>query len=181
MLQYARRNAPGVPLIQADARRFGIRMYFDAVLCTFDSLNHLLSEDDLLACFLSVRSCLRPRGVFFFDLNTDHGYRSRWNGRREFRLHNNRVLTQASYDARTQRARFHVRIEHAGERAEGSDEVVLWQRCHDYTAVQSALQRAGLSVTDTLGLEDGMLVSGSMEQAERLFYICERAPNARGG
>ena len=43
---------------------------FDLAIATFDVLNHLESRSDLPRAFRSVRSALRGRGHFLFDLNT---------------------------------------------------------------------------------------------------------------
>jgi SAM-dependent methyltransferase len=43
---------------------------FDLAIATFDVLNHLEHKSDLLRAFRSVRSVLRNRGHFLFDLNT---------------------------------------------------------------------------------------------------------------
>src|SRR5262245_12685782 len=51
---------------------------FDLVTCTYDSLNYLLSEDDLASCFVGVAAALRPGGVFFADMNTRHFLEHDW-------------------------------------------------------------------------------------------------------
>jgi SAM-dependent methyltransferase len=43
---------------------------FDLVTCTYDSLNYLLTEQDLARCFSSAARVLRPGGLFFADMNT---------------------------------------------------------------------------------------------------------------
>ncbi len=43
---------------------------FDFAIATFDVLNHLERRNDLPRAFRSVRSALRDRGHFLFDLNT---------------------------------------------------------------------------------------------------------------
>lgn len=45
---------------------------YAVVTCVFDSLNHLLTEDDLRACFAQVAQVLPPGGVFIGDMNTQH-------------------------------------------------------------------------------------------------------------
>lgn len=45
---------------------------FDLVTCMYDSLNYLLTEDDLAACFVGVAHVLRPGGLFVADMNTRH-------------------------------------------------------------------------------------------------------------
>ena len=98
MLDHALHNAPGVPVIQADARMFGLRPAFDAVVSTFDSLNHILTSSDLDAVFTSVRSCLRSGGIFLFDLNTHEGYLQHWGGSTLIPGDSYTVWTLSSYD-----------------------------------------------------------------------------------
>jgi SAM-dependent methyltransferase len=45
---------------------------FDLVTCTYDSLNYLLTEDDLARCFDGVAQALAWGGVFYADMNTGH-------------------------------------------------------------------------------------------------------------
>lgn len=174
MLQHARVNAPGVPLVQADARRFGMRASFDAVTCTFDSLNHLLTDEDLLSCFQSVCACVLPGGLFFFDMNTDVGYRLQWKGQHCLWLNERPIATEFSYDPTLRLARFRALVYHRGECEKGPEEILLWQRCHDPTAVQAALTHAGLLLMEVFGLQGDAVVTGCAEECERLFYLCVR-------
>jgi SAM-dependent methyltransferase len=65
---------------QADARRFAFRPEtFDAAISTFDVINHMLSEQDVAAVFANVRSCLKEKGVFIFDVLLEQAYRYAWN------------------------------------------------------------------------------------------------------
>jgi len=51
---------------------------FDLVTCTYDSLNYLLTEEDLARCFAGVAGALRPGGLFFADMNTRHFLERDW-------------------------------------------------------------------------------------------------------
>jgi SAM-dependent methyltransferase len=51
---------------------------FDLVTCTYDSLNYLLTEEDLARCFAGAASMLRPGGLFFADMNTRHFLEHDW-------------------------------------------------------------------------------------------------------
>ena len=59
-----------------DMKDFKLSAEFDLVTCNYDSLNHLLCEDDILSTFKCVYSHLGARGVFIFDVNTISGVRS---------------------------------------------------------------------------------------------------------
>jgi SAM-dependent methyltransferase len=51
---------------------------FDLVTCTYDSLNYLLTEEELARCFAGAAHALRPGGLFFADMNTHHFLEHDW-------------------------------------------------------------------------------------------------------
>ncbi len=67
MLDYAKENAPAVEFVQADARDFNLGRKFQAITCLFDSINHLLSKDDVLLVFKNIYEHLEENGIFVFD------------------------------------------------------------------------------------------------------------------
>jgi len=78
MLAAARQRAPQAEFLLADARDFTFAQPFDAVLSTADSLNHLLSRNELRKVFRNVHACLKPGGWFAFDLNRMEAFRDLW-------------------------------------------------------------------------------------------------------
>ncbi|MBC8163751.1 MAG: class I SAM-dependent methyltransferase, partial [Roseiflexaceae bacterium] len=74
-------DAPGTAaFFQADMRNFAGPQprAFDLATCTYDSLNYLLDERDLIACFSCVAAALRPGGLFVADMNTRHFLEHDW-------------------------------------------------------------------------------------------------------
>lgn len=57
-----------------DMREFELYGAVGAVISVCDSLNYLLTEEDLLTVFRLVRNYLYPGGVFIFDFNTVYKY-----------------------------------------------------------------------------------------------------------
>ncbi|MBE9505493.1 MAG: class I SAM-dependent methyltransferase [Chloroflexi bacterium] len=178
MLRHGRKNAPTVPLIEADARRFGMRPSFDVVLSTFDSLNHILTLNELQSAFRCVHDCLRPGGLFFFDLNTELGYLRHWNDSSEIVGDDHTMKVTALYDRTRRLGLFRATIEH---RAGGQvEEVELRQRCHASGDVISALEAGGFTDIETFGLEQEAIVPDCLDSAERAFYLCKRPAAAAG-
>lgn len=70
MLSYAKENAKKSKFYQMDARDFTLDVNFRAITCLFDSINHMLKEDDLLKVFKNVYNHLEDKGLFFFDVNS---------------------------------------------------------------------------------------------------------------
>ena len=63
-------------LFVADMRHLPSTGPFDLVTCLDEPLNYLLEDSDLLPAFASVRRNLAPGGLYVFDVNTIHAYRS---------------------------------------------------------------------------------------------------------
>lgn len=88
--------------IKADARDFTLNERFGLIVSTYDSINHLKDERDLIACFQSVHAVCD--GYFVFDLNTRKGLR-RWNG---IQVDDNPevslIMTRGIYDGQSARA-----------------------------------------------------------------------------
>ncbi len=63
MLALARRLNPEVEYLAGDMRDIRLGRAFDAVVC-FDSIDYMLSENDLAAAFATAYAHLRPGGVF---------------------------------------------------------------------------------------------------------------------
>jgi SAM-dependent methyltransferase len=51
---------------------------FDLVTCFYDSLNYMLAEDDLAACFRTAARALAPGGLFVADMNTRYFLEYDW-------------------------------------------------------------------------------------------------------
>ena len=70
MLAIARKRLPHIRLLHQDMTSFRINRRFDAIVCAFDSINHLHRFADWRRTFRSVASHLNGGGVFVFDVNT---------------------------------------------------------------------------------------------------------------
>jgi SAM-dependent methyltransferase len=68
-------HLPGVRLAWGDFRAFDLGCSFDAVVCSFNSLNYLSDIGELGRVLRAVEAHLRPGGVFVFDTYTDCGMR----------------------------------------------------------------------------------------------------------
>ena len=70
MLAVARKKLPHLRFLRQDMTRFRIAQRFDAIICVFDSINHLLRPADWWKVFHRVARHLNHDGVFIFDVNT---------------------------------------------------------------------------------------------------------------
>lgn len=58
-----------------DMRKFELYGTVSTIISVCDSLNYLLSEQDVEKTFRLVNNYLDPKGVFIFDFNTDYKYK----------------------------------------------------------------------------------------------------------
>lgn len=72
MLQLARKKAPSARLLHGDITRFSLAERFDAIVCPFDTINHVTSFVKWKQVFERAHRHLKPGGVFIFDVNTEH-------------------------------------------------------------------------------------------------------------
>ena len=65
-------NAQNLPIrfVLQDMRRSVMYAQKDLYLCLLDSMNYLLTKDDILSALSSAKSCLKPGGLFIFDMNS---------------------------------------------------------------------------------------------------------------
>jgi SAM-dependent methyltransferase len=74
LIELARRDNPRGDFRAQDARCLQLDRRFGAVLSTFDSLNHILTREDLERVFAEVFRILLPGGLFVFDMNLEEAY-----------------------------------------------------------------------------------------------------------
>ena len=156
LIAHAQEALPEVRFLVQDARELRFETEFDAIVSTFDSLNHILTLEGLQRVFTGAQRALRNGGLFLFDMNLEEAYSAD--------LHNwavtveeaNVTLVRGTYD----------RDQHLGAteliwfEQEGSDNA-LWrrhssvvkERCYQMPEILSALEGAGFRNVDTVAAE----------------------------
>ncbi|HID55587.1 TPA: class I SAM-dependent methyltransferase [Candidatus Poribacteria bacterium] len=67
----AKRIGVEIGLAQSDMRYLPFKESFDAVICLYDSINYMLTSEDLRKAFLSAASVLKTGGLYIFDVTTE--------------------------------------------------------------------------------------------------------------
>jgi len=108
MLRRARDKASGagveVIFSRQDMRSFTIPEPVDLATCLYDSINYMLTGEDLQAVFRRVHRALAPGGLFLFDMNTTYALATLWDD--EVHVIDGpdiTVIYQSHYDDRRQR------------------------------------------------------------------------------
>jgi SAM-dependent methyltransferase len=154
MIRFARENAPDCNFVVADARDFSVPESFDGALCVYDSLNHLMTLDDLKRAFVAIHRPLKPSAPFVFDLNTEYSFRTNWRG--SFGIVDDDLVCviRPAFREEDQIAEFLGTIMTRGNSTSDwrRSDICLTQRCYSREEVTAALEVAGFSNIHVLDL-----------------------------
>ncbi|MAE10429.1 MAG: class I SAM-dependent methyltransferase [Dehalococcoidales bacterium] len=170
MLRFARENAPDSEFIMADARTFEQPDTYQAVISTFDSLNHILELGELKSVFDNVRAALRPSGLFLFDLNMEAGFKTDWNYDFNIVEDDHVCVIRSSYHPRERRAKFEATIFSEGNVWQRSD-FTLTQRCYSEPEVVETLKQAGFTEIQACACDIKRDLIQLTTESERAFFI----------
>lgn len=143
MLEYACAMAPSAEFLIEDARTFHIEDRFEAAFSTFDSLNHILSLDELECVFRNVHRALAADGLFVFDLNMQEAFETLWRGVFASVEDDSASITRGSYDPEARLGCAAVTMFRLEDGAWRRSDVEVRERCYSEEEVRGRLDAAG--------------------------------------
>ncbi len=173
MVRYARENAPAAEFLVDDARTFHLDGPFDLAISIFESLNHVMSVEELGAVFANVNRCLSPGAYFIFDLNREPVFEKYWNLHYIITEDDHVCASRANYRADEKLARCEItmfRLEGAWHRAD----TAISQRCHAIEPVRAALENTGFVDVELFDAGEDLGMTGDIAFA-RTFFRARRA------
>ncbi|HVX65938.1 MAG TPA: class I SAM-dependent methyltransferase [Bryobacteraceae bacterium] len=148
MLRFARANAPTADFVAADVRGFCFLSCFDAVLSTFDSMNHLLSLADMKLALRNVHQALVPRGVFVFDLNMAEAFRKEWHKSSTLSERDHLCYVRGRYQKDQKLGVTEITTFRLNDNWTRQD-LTIYQRCYTRADVRRALIESGFASVNT--------------------------------
>ena len=184
MLEQARHKAAAiatagqVTFAEGDMRRLAENpavspASFDLATCTYDSLNYLLTHDDLLACFQGIAQALAPGGLFVGDMNTRHFLEFDW-GTYEVQEHSSYVQVGQSHFDPADCTSTLVLTGFIGDDEGGYerfDEIHI-ERAYDQLTVEDLLREAGFVVE---GAYDSFTFQPPTERTQRIVWVARKS------
>jgi SAM-dependent methyltransferase len=182
MLREARKKARqakvDISFLEQDIRELRLVEPVDLATCFFDSINYLLSYQDMVRAFTCVAQALRPDGLFVFDMNTAAGLAAHWDHHKGGRdLGDVAIIGTNSYDPRKRLGTIRItvfrRIKSKGKESlyERFSEVHT-ERAYDAKEVKGALAEGGLKL---LASYDCMTFRRPNKATGRILYVAEKA------
>ncbi len=172
MLAHARRRAPTARFILGDARHFKLPAGFQAVVSTFDSLNHIMSLSELGAVFRNVYGVLMPSGLFLFDMNMERGFTSYWADYYSIVEDDGVCVMRGAYDKRKRLARYDITMFRRRGNVWKRTDTVITERCYSPVEIKRALRAAGFKHISTFDAERDL---GLSEHTGRSFFLARKA------
>jgi SAM-dependent methyltransferase len=145
---------------------------FDLVTCTYDSLNYLLTEDDLVRCFSGAARALRPGGLFFADMNTRYFLEYDWGVCEVLERPGFVQVTQSHFDSANACSTMAL-TGFAGDDERGYrrfDETHI-ERAYEPEVVADLLAAAGLRVETAY---DCFTFQPAYERSQRIAWVARR-------
>jgi SAM-dependent methyltransferase len=168
MIRVAKSNAGnlrGVDFRIQDIASLRLRGKFDIVTCSFNSMNYLTCEDELMSMYESVAGVLKYGGLFLFDSNTELMYLNRHEGTNIHVFDGEVVHQEMKYDKAAKEARTVFCF------PDGSFELHR-QRPYDLRDLEPLLKCSGLTILEEHG---GLAGEPYDSESERLFCVANRA------
>lgn len=152
MLKRAKAKAKGreLPLTLRcqDMRNFRLPMPVDLATCFFNSLNHLLTLEDLLHTFRSVHRALKDGGYFIFDVNNYRCFEALWTKTSIAHQEDFTLIMENRFDKGSHRATALLTIFRRKGRAFRRDQDRIEERWFLDGEIRRTLRRAGFRVVE---------------------------------
>ena len=173
MIEFARDNASDAEFLVQDAREPLPARGFRAAFSTFDSLNHVMTLEDLTQVFGNVREALNAGGYFVFDLNMAEAYETRWKGTFAYVEDDHMCLVRSSKDVVRRIGNMELTIFELRTGGWERSDLTLSQRWYPEGDVLNGLRTAGF--TDIRAFSaDEPIAEGCPTSEGRTFFVARR-------
>jgi ubiquinone/menaquinone biosynthesis C-methylase UbiE len=170
MLRQARKKSNRVRWFCQDIRKLRLKVRAEAATCHFDSLNHLLSPEELQQVFHRVANILHPGGLFLFDISTEHWFR--WLHEREklYTIGKNYMMSSNRYDPKRRIVEFRQLWFIPRGRVYEKRLVQVWERPYTTEEIRIMARTSGFRV---LAVKRQWVLEGN---PVRLAFVLEKKP-----
>lgn len=168
MLKAGKKDSALEGVAAGDFRALPLRPCAHLVSCLFDSLNFLLTEQELRKAFYEVAATLNEKGLFYFDLITERMVTEHFAGQ-QWVESNGKFWTswESDYCPKTRVSETRIRF--------GRGPLcVLRERAYTQEQIEAALHRVGLHLITVYDVETG---GPPRRKTTRMEFIATRSPS----
>lgn len=170
MLCEADNKADGkMELLKADMTDFKLDSKFDCCVCSLDSINHLLSLEDVEKCFNCVYGSLKSDGIFVFDVNTVYKHNNILAGNTFVFDEEDFFLSWDNEDEGENIIRILIDIFVFNGKSYDRLSEEFFERAYTVSELESVLYNF-----EIIGIYDDLSLNEYTEQSERIYFVCKR-------
>lgn len=147
---------------------------FDLATCTYDSLNYMLDEADLAACFRGAAAALAPGGLYVADMNTRHFLEFDWGACAISEQTRYLQIERSSFDPATGTSTMLLTGFIGDDKSgyERFDELHI-ERAYPPELITALAQAAGLHIE---AIYDSFTTSPPGPRTQRIFWVARKPP-----
>jgi predicted TPR repeat methyltransferase len=152
-----------------DMREFELYGTVGAVVSVCDSINYLTNQSDLLTVMKLVNNYLDPKGLFIFDVKTEHYFKKLGSSTIAENREEGSFIWENDYDESTRDNFYYLTIyEENDEGTFDRYEEEHLQHAFTIDEVKSAIKESGLQLLEVL---DVSTMKAPTEDSDRLYFI----------
>lgn len=166
-----------VLFVESDMCGFELYGTVDAVICCLDGINHLLSREELFECFALVNNYLEDGGVFVFDVNTPHKFKTDY-ADRDYVLEDDGVMCcwRNRLNKKQDKVDFCLTVFREKNGVWHREDGIESERSYGEKALKNALGECGMEIVDISG---GYDFSKPDENCKRWYITAKKVRNLR--
>ena len=164
-------DGPDILYLQQDMREFELYGPAAAFVSVCDSMNYLLTKEDLLRTFRLVNNYLDRGGLFLFDMKTEACFASLGDETRVEQFRDATVIWENSYRKRKKQNCYRITmfLKDRGSMYEKLQEVHV-QQAYSVDTVKELLMEAGMEFVASL---DAETLEPAGEASERILFLAK--------
>lgn len=168
MVRIAKKRAPRPPAVVADLRAVPFHRGFDMITCLFDSMNFLLTLEDVEVGVRECAGALDDDGILYFDVVTERMVTEYFEGQ-EWEEDNATFSSRwrSTYDRTTKIAETRIRVNRGHES-------VVRERIYELDDIREAVRRAGLRL---LAVHDARTWASTTSKTVRVDIVAAKNPS----
>ena len=165
-------GTPALSWKQADLVDFKLDEEFSLITCLYDSINYLMSSENVAACFSQVFQHTRPGGGFIFDITTEYNIIAHFADYTFAENYDNfSYIWENKYDISSKVIVSEVTIFHKdGDRFYKAVEFHR-QKIYPIQQIDTLARKAGFKI---LRVYDGFTLNSPGAKTERVHFVCKR-------
>lgn len=173
MLYQAREKAEEeeqeILFLEQDMREFELYGTVDSIVCTCDSLNYLLEDEDVQQVFKLADNYLDPGGLFIFDVNTEYKFRDVMGDRVQAETYETSAYIWQNYYYEDEKINeYQVTFFQQQGELYSREEEIHYEKAYSVDQLKSWLEKADLKV---LGIYDAFTMEPAKPESERICFV----------